>query len=93
MPRLFSAFIAWKTTLLCSVPPYSGCGWQTRAAWVASGEPAFSSASSWPAGPFRKKDRMTFVVSGTDTGYNEGVCGASRLTGGDARLSKIYVPK
>src|SRR5579875_2275495 len=44
-------FIARYTTLWCMVPPYSGLGWQTRAAKGASGEPVFRSASSLPAGP------------------------------------------
>src|SRR5207253_8707507 len=50
-PKLLSAFMAWKTTLLCSVPPYSGCGWQTTAACVALGDPALRSASRRPAAP------------------------------------------
>src|SRR5579862_1054120 len=57
-PKLFSAFMVWNTTLLCSVPPNNGCGWHTSAACVAFAAPAFSSASRRPAGPSRKKERM-----------------------------------
>src|SRR5579864_6768036 len=71
MPRLFNAFMAWKTTLLCRVPPYTGWGWQIRAAWVAAGEPSFSKASSCPAGPCRKKERMAEEAGCTVTEYNE----------------------
>src|SRR5438270_13173187 len=44
------------------VPPYKGCGWQTSAAWVASGWPWFNRASSRPAGPLRKKDLMAVAT-------------------------------
>ena len=55
-PKLFNDFIAWKTTLLCIVPPNKGCGWATRAAYWASEEPRLSSASNLPAGPARSID-------------------------------------
>src|SRR5271157_392501 len=57
-PTECSAFMAWKTTLLCIVPPNTGCGWQTSPACVAVAEPTFSRASSRPAGPSRKNDRI-----------------------------------
>src|SRR5579871_4199896 len=50
--------MVWNTTLLWSVPPYTGCGWQTSAACVAFSAPAFSSASRFPAGPLRNSERM-----------------------------------
>ena len=54
--------MAWYTTLLCMVPPNKGCGWQTSAACVASGWPSFSSASSRPEGPSRKKDLIPLAT-------------------------------
>src|SRR5580704_5486120 len=58
MARRCSAFAAWYTTLLCMVPPKSGCGWQTTAAsdGLATGT-VQSKASSRPAGPAMKKLR------------------------------------
>ena len=60
--------MAWKTTLLCIVPPPSGCGWQTTAAYSADGLPTFSNASNRPTGPFKKNDLM-FACSVTIKGY------------------------
>jgi hypothetical protein len=50
--------MVWNTTLLCIVPPYNGCGWQTSAAWVALALPEFSNASKRPTGPSRKSERI-----------------------------------
>ena len=38
------------------VPPNIGCGWHTSAECVALALPAFSKASSFPAGPSMKND-------------------------------------
>ena len=52
-PSSLSARAAMVTTLLCSVPPSGGLGWQTTAtparSWPGSGRSTIS--SSWPAGP------------------------------------------
>src|ERR1700694_3352966 len=77
-PKLLSAFMAWKTTLLWSVPPKSGCGWQTTAACVALGDPALRSASRRPAGPVRNKERMLDVSGSTESEYNSAQWSAGR---------------
>ena len=56
-PHASNAFAAGYTTLLCSVPPNRGCGWQTTAANRGRAPCAgvHKTASSFPAGPARKK--------------------------------------
>src|SRR5258705_3294243 len=51
-PSAWSVDATRCTTLLCSVPPYSGCGWHTTAVIACSPEArSCSTASSAPAGP------------------------------------------
>src|SRR5439155_15903332 len=66
-PKLFRTFIVWKTTLLCMVPPYRGCGWHTRAACAGCSLPVFRRASRRPAGPSMKRERI--VEETTDSSY------------------------
>src|SRR5215472_461118 len=50
------------------VPPCSGCGWHTSAAWVAWGGPEFKIASSLPAGPGRNR---LLISPATDELFSE----------------------
>src|SRR5260370_4424184 len=67
MLKASSDFAAWYTTLLCIVPPKSGCGWARTAASGGCGLPAGVQriASRRPAGPSKKKLRESCMVIDT----------------------------